>query len=90
VVHSNLVHPGREAVDSEPAEGIGLEHRRAALHYDVGAGQESTVQAVDDQTYDVRLAGRGVVGLARARLVLGDDRRRKNDRRRCDEYFQSA
>ena len=81
VVHSYLVHAGRQGVDFKSAEGIGLERHRAALHYNVGAGQESAVEAVDNHANDVRFAGRRGV-------ILGDDGRRKKDPRRGDEELQ--
>ena len=84
VKYSDLVCAGRQAVDLELPEGIGQERRSCPFDYDIGTREISAVQAVDDYTHNLRFAGLGAGRRGRCGVVLGAERRRKNDE--CDRY----
>jgi hypothetical protein len=86
VKYSEPVCAGRQAVDPELPEGIGQERRSCPFDYDICTGEISAVHAVDDYTHNLRSAGLGAVRRGRRGVVLGAERRRKNDE--CDRDAQ--
>jgi hypothetical protein len=67
VKYGDLVRSGRQAVDLEPAQGIGLDRRPPTFDYDIGTREISAVEAVYDYTQNLPLTGL----------------RRRRGRRRC-------
>ena len=79
VKYSDLVCAGRQAVDLEIPERIGLERRPCAFDYDIGTREIFAVQAVHDDTHNLRLAGLGASRRGWRGSVLGAERRPKRD-----------
>jgi hypothetical protein len=77
VKYPDLIGARRQIIDPELSEGIGLEGCVCTLDENLGSGQVSSVQAVENYTENLRLPAPGTVGRARRGAILRAEAGRK-------------